>query len=94
VKGEVLRTHHQACHIRRFGNIDIEFSYEYAPSRVNIFETGVTLPGCAEVSLAATAPCQLQLFAVLTCYIYLVTRVYGHTGSVSQQVASILGSRL
>lgn len=94
VWGEVLRTHHQACHIRRFRNIDIELSYEYAPSRINIFETGVTLPGRAEISLAATASCRLHLFALLICYVYLLTTVYGRTGSVSQHVASMLGSRL
>ena len=94
LSGEVLRTHHRACHIRRFRNIDNELSYEYAPSSVNISETGVTFPGRAEASLAATASCRLQLFALITFYTYLVTTVYGHTGSVSQRVASMLGSRL
>jgi hypothetical protein len=93
VRGEVLRTHHQACHIRRFRNIDIELSYEYAPRSVNIFETGVTLPCRAEVSLTATA-CRMQLFAWLTFYIYLGITVCGHTGSVWQHVASMLRSRL
>jgi hypothetical protein len=58
LRGEVLRTHYQACHIRRFRNIDIKLSCEYALRSVNIFETGVTFPGRAEASLAATASCR------------------------------------
>lgn len=64
MRGEKLRTHHQAFHIHRVRNIDSELSYEYVPNRVNIFETGVTLPGHAEVSLAATVSCRLQLCIV------------------------------
>jgi hypothetical protein len=94
VRGEILRSHHQACHIRRFRNIDIELSYEYAPRSANIFERGVILPGRAEVNLAATAPCRLQLFALLSCYIYLSITVCGHTGTVWQHVASMVRSRL
>jgi hypothetical protein len=32
-----------------------------ATPTVNVFETGITLPGRSEVSLPATAPCRLQL---------------------------------
>ena len=69
-------------------------SYEYALRSANIFETGVILAGRAEVSLAATASCQLHLFALLTFYIYLGITVCVHTGSVWQHVASMLRSRL
>jgi hypothetical protein len=37
---------------------------------VNVFETGITLLGRSEVSLAATTPCRLQLasyLAITTC---------------------------
>jgi len=39
-------------------------TYKCTPNTVNVFETGITLPGRSEVSLAATAPCRLQLCAV------------------------------
>jgi hypothetical protein len=35
------------------------------PNRVNVFGTGMTLPGHADVSQAAAGPCRLQLDAVL-----------------------------
>ena len=32
------------------------------------FETGITLPGRSDVSLAATTPCRLQLCTVSECF--------------------------
>jgi hypothetical protein len=54
---------------------------KYTPIRVNVYETGITVPGHSEVSLAAAMPCHLQLCVVLrsstsklSCahYIYVV----------------------
>ena len=39
-------------------------TYICARNTVNVFETGTTLPGRSEVSLAATTPWRLQLCAV------------------------------
>jgi hypothetical protein len=49
----------------RFKNVRSDWSYECTPNTVNVFETGITLPGRSEVSQAATTPCRLQLRAVL-----------------------------
>ena len=43
-----------------------EGTYDCTPITVNVFETGITLRGRSEVSLAATTPCRLQLCAVWT----------------------------
>lgn len=45
-------------------NFHSDRSYKYIPSRLGVFETGVMIPGCSEVSLALTMPCQLQLCTV------------------------------
>jgi hypothetical protein len=37
----------------------------FTPNRVDVFGTGITLPGHADVSQAAAGPCRLQLYAVL-----------------------------
>jgi hypothetical protein len=52
------RTAHTPTNFHRDG------SYEYIPSGLNVFETGVMIPGCCEVSLLLTMPCQLQLYTV------------------------------
>jgi hypothetical protein len=44
----------------RFKNAHSKWSYQCTPYRVNVFGRGITLPGHAVVSLAATTPCQLQ----------------------------------
>ena len=40
--------------------------YVCTPNGVNVFERGITLPGCTELRLAVTTPCRLQLCTVLT----------------------------
>ena len=48
-----------------FKNVCSDWSYGYAPSTVNVFEKGVTLPGRSEVDSAVTVLCRPQLCAVL-----------------------------
>jgi hypothetical protein len=60
VRGEALRTQHHDFNIR-YKNFHSDWNYACTPNRVNVFETGITLPGRSEVSLAATTPYRLQL---------------------------------
>jgi hypothetical protein len=64
VRAQDLRTHHQAFNTS-LKNVRIHWSHECTRNRVNVFETGIKLPGRSEASLAATTPCQLQLPTVL-----------------------------
>jgi len=49
----------------RFKTVHSDCSYECTASTVNVFETGITLPGRSEGSRAVATPCRLQLCAVL-----------------------------
>ena len=59
LRGEALRAE---LHVfpYHFKNVHIDRNYKFAPNRVNVFETGITLPGRSEVSLAAATQCRLQ----------------------------------
>jgi len=59
-----LHRHHPAFCVR-FKNIHCDWSYKCTPSTVNVFERGITLPGCSKVSLAVTSLYWLQLCVVL-----------------------------
>jgi hypothetical protein len=48
VRGEILRTRHQASYIH--------FKHYDSDGMLNVFETDVTLPDSSDVSLAATTP--------------------------------------
>jgi hypothetical protein len=62
-----LSTEHSPTNVFcTFQNAHSNCSYDCTPSTVNVFETGITLPDRSQVSLAATTPCRLQLFA--QCY--------------------------
>jgi len=63
VSGGALSLHHQVFS-DHFKNVDSNWSYACAPDIVNVFEGGLMLPGCLELSLAATVLCQLQLWAL------------------------------
>jgi hypothetical protein len=39
-----------------FKNVDSEWSYDYTPSKVNVSEIGIMLPGHSAVSIAAIMP--------------------------------------
>jgi hypothetical protein len=59
-RGEALRAE---LHVfpYNFKNVHLDWNYKFAPNIVNVFETGVTLPGRCEMSLAAATSCRLQL---------------------------------
>jgi hypothetical protein len=63
VRGKTLHLHHQTSSIH-CKNIHSDKLWLYS-QKVNVFDTGVTLPGYSEVSLAATALCHLKLRTVL-----------------------------
>ena len=73
-----LHCRNQASYIRS-KNVNTAWSYESTANTGNVFETGITLPGRSELSLAVTTPCRLQLCAVswsVTSRLsgYLITR--------------------
>jgi len=59
-----------------FKNVHSDQSYECTLNALNVFEEGITLLGCSEVSLAATVPCRLQLAS------YLLTIVLGRDSDI------------
>jgi hypothetical protein len=60
VRREALCMHHCVfCFC--YKNAVSDFSYEWTSNRVNVFGSGVMLPGPLEVSLAVTTPCHLLL---------------------------------
>jgi hypothetical protein len=59
LRGEALKAELQVLQYH-FKNVHNDRNYKFAPKRGNIFETGITLPGRSEVSLAAATPCRLQ----------------------------------
>ena len=49
--------------------------FKHTPNRVNVFETGKTLPGRSEASLTATMPCRLQQYTATRS---LASKLSGH----------------
>jgi hypothetical protein len=64
-----------ASHFHSFQKVRTDWSYDWAPNKANVFETNITQPGRAEVSLAATTLCRLQLTTVLGSR---DVKLYGH----------------
>ena len=64
LRGEALRAHRKAFSVR-LKNVRSDRSYECTRNRVNVFDTGITLPGRSDLSLAAATLCRLQLCTVL-----------------------------
>jgi len=62
LRGAALRAYRQALYVCTT-NVLSAYGYKCRriAYRVNVFGTGVTLPGRAEARLAATKPCRLQL---------------------------------
>jgi hypothetical protein len=44
---------------------DEDIQHTTTPNRVDVSGTGITLPGCADVSQAVARPCRIQLCTVL-----------------------------
>jgi len=68
-EGGAMRKHHRESLSVFKETYAVAKAMNARPNRVNVFDTGITLPGRSEVSLAATTPRRLQLAS------YLVTAV-------------------
>ena len=80
VRGKTLHLHHQTSSIHS-RNIHSDKLWLYS-QKVNVFDTGITLPGYSEVSLAATALCHLTLCTILGSS---SSKYYGHCCKLHRQ---------